>query len=137
MNNPILLLKNWLHHENELGVPNPQQAVLCTATPEAVPHGRVVAIREISTEGLLFFTQKNTRKVKELAHQPQASIVFWLEMQQSQVIVEGKTERLSVAENLYFWENYPREAQIRFYAYAPTSTQVIASKAELENKTNL
>lgn len=131
---PILLLKNWLDKESELGAPNSQQAVLCTATQHAIPHGRVVAIREISTEGLLFFTQKNTRKIEELTHHHKASMVFWLELQQRQVVVEGKVEVLAASENLYFWENYPREAQIRFYAYAPTSTQAIASKAELENK---
>ena len=137
MNNPIQLLKNWLDNESELGAPNSQQAVLCTATPDAIPHGRVVAIREISTEGLLFFTQKTTRKVAELIHHQQASIVFWLELQQRQVVVEGKAEALTVSENLYFWESYPREAQLRFYAYAQTSAQAIASKAELENKKQL
>ena len=102
MNNPILLLKNWLDNESELGAFNSQQAVLCTATPDAIPHGRVVAIREISTDGLLFFTQRTTRKVGELIHQQRASIVFWLELQQSQVVIEGKTETLAASENYIF-----------------------------------
>jgi len=76
MNNPIKILKNCLNNESELGAPNPQQAVLCTATSDAIPHGRVVAIREIVADGLLFFTRKNTRKVAELIHQQQASMIL-------------------------------------------------------------
>ena len=55
---PIDILKHWLEDEKVRGVSNPQQAVLSTATLASVPHSRVVAIREITEEGLLFFTQK-------------------------------------------------------------------------------
>lgn len=63
---PINKLTQWLNKENSVGAPNPAQAVLATSTIDAIPHGRVVAIREISPEGLLFFTQKGTKKIEEL-----------------------------------------------------------------------
>jgi len=131
---PFKLLNTWLDEEKASGAPNPHQAVLSTVMPGSAPHGRVVAIREISDQGLLFFTQRRTRKVDEIKYNPQATITFWLELKQRQVIIEGQIEVLSDADNAIYWETYPREAQIRFAAYAPTSGQPIGSKQILEEK---
>ena len=130
---PFQRLKTWLEEERDAGAPNPQQVVLSTATLSAVPHSRVVAIRDISEKGFLFFTQRGTRKVEEISANPNASMVFWFELKQREVIVEGVIEALSVEENAAYWETYPREAQARFLAYAPTSSQPIASKKVIED----
>lgn len=134
MMNPIHLLKTWLDDEKKLGVPNPQQAVLSTATTTAVPHSRVVAIREITEESLVFFTQKGSRKVRELLNNPVASFTFWFEMSSRETILEGSVTPLSQEENKKYWQEYPREAQIRFYSYAETSSNPIESKEILEIK---
>lgn len=89
MNNPIDLMNKWLHEEQAAGAPNPQQAVLSTSTNDNVPHGRVVAIREINDQGLLFFTQKGTRKVNELNINPIGAITFWFELLQREIMIEG------------------------------------------------
>lgn len=131
---PINQLINWILEERQQGVINPQQAVLSTATNDAVPHARVVAVREISEEGLVFFTQKGTRKVVELHSNPQAVMTFWFEVLQREVILEGIVAALLPEENEHYWHSYPREAQIRFYSYAATSSQPINSKMQLEEK---
>ena len=131
---PFTLLDTWLNEEKELGAPNPRQAVLATVSQETIPHSRVVAIREINADGLLFFTQKGTRKVKEMQNNPHAVLTFWLELKQREIIIEGDIETLIAEENENYWRTYPREAQIRFHAYAPTSGQPIAAKKELEEK---
>lgn len=132
---PIELLNNWLSEEQSAGVTNPRQAVLATCNKrDAIPHARVVAIREIDEKGLLFFTQRNTKKVSEITDNPIATLVFWLEISQREIIVEGSVIALSDAENDNYWQGYPRENQVRFASYAPTSSQPISSKAVLENK---
>lgn len=131
---PINQLINWILEERQQGVINPQQAVLSTATNDAVPHARVVAVREISEEGLVFFTQKGTRKVVELHSNPRAAMTFWFEVLQREVILEGIVAALLPEENERYWQSYPREAQIRFYSYAATSSQPINSKMQLEEK---
>lgn len=131
---PVNHLISWLQEEKSAGAPNPQQAVLSTAAADAIPHGRVVAIREINEHGLLFFTQRGTRKVMELTQNPQAALTFWLELSQREVMIEGHVQALALEENEYYWQSYPREAQIRFHSYAPTSFQVIQSKHFLEKK---
>ncbi|QMT59979.1 pyridoxal 5'-phosphate synthase [Legionella sp. PC997] len=132
--NPIIELSSWLTREREAGAPNPSHAVLSSISLKGVPHSRVVAIREISDEGILFFTQKNTRKVDELKNNPEVSLVFWLELLQREVIIEGKSLFLNHAENKHYWDSYPRWSQIRFLSYAPTSMQLIENKQIIENK---
>lgn len=132
--NPIKHLNQWLQEECAKGAPNPQQAVLSTVDRYRVPHSRVVAIREINSQGLLFFTQRDTRKVTEMSLNPSVSMTFWFELWLREVIIEGVIEALSEAENEQYWQSYPREAQIRFHSYAPTSAQPILSKQELEEK---
>jgi len=39
-----------------------------------------------------------------------------------------------IAYRVRNWKDYSREAQIRFYSYAPTSSQPIVSKDLLENR---
>lgn len=136
MNHPHDLLQHWLVEEKQQGAPNPQQAVLSTATAQAIPHGRVVAIREVTVQGLVFFTQKATRKVKELYENPNAAITFWFELLQREVMIEGHIEPLSDKENEQYWQHYPREAQLRFCSYASTSSQPIENKQILRDKKN-
>lgn len=135
--NPIEQLKQWLLSEREAGATNPQQAILSTVTKEAVPHSRVVAIRKINECGLLFFTQRGTRKVDEMRTNPSVSMTFWFELLLREVNIEGFVEALSESENEQYWRDYPREAQIRFHSYAPTSSQPIQDKQELEDKRHL
>ncbi|HAT9167737.1 TPA: pyridoxamine 5'-phosphate oxidase, partial [Legionella pneumophila subsp. pneumophila] len=54
---PFDMLKEWLNKEKERGIEDPFCAVLSTCSSLGDPHSRVVAIREIETESLLFFTQ--------------------------------------------------------------------------------
>lgn len=131
---PFNQLKNLLKQEKQLGVSEPECAVLATVTPEGIPHSRVVAIREIEIESLLFFTQRSTRKVTELQQNRNATLNFWLAMQQRQVILEGNADPLSHKENQTFWSNLPRERQLRFSSYAPTSGKVIEDQTVLEER---
>jgi len=132
MSNPIAMLKKWLEEEIVAGAPNPQQAILSTVSLNAVPHARVVAIREVDEKGLLFFTQKQTKKVSELLQTPKVALTFWFELLQREVIIEGSADFLTEFENNVYWQTYPREAQIRFCSYAPTSSKPIKSKDVLE-----
>lgn len=131
--NPFVTLTRWLTEEELAGAPNPKQGVLSTSTKDAVPHSRVVAVKQVNEEGLIFFTQKKTRKVFEIEQNPNASFVFWFELLQREIVLEGEITPLSNEENNHHWQEYPKDAQIRFYSYAPTSSQPIQNKKKLES----
>ncbi|MES2503247.1 MAG: pyridoxamine 5'-phosphate oxidase family protein [Myxococcota bacterium] len=125
-------LQQWLEQEKDMGAPNPMHAVLATAY-ENEPHSRVVALRNITDdEGILFFTQSGTQKVQDMKSNPQASMTFWLGLSMRQAVLSGHIQPLSQEENVSYWQSYPKWAQLRFLAYAPTSGQPIKTKLTLE-----
>ncbi|WP_238400667.1 pyridoxamine 5'-phosphate oxidase family protein [Legionella bononiensis] len=128
------MLKEWLNKEKERGIEDPSCAVLSTCSSSSEPHSRVVAIREIETESLLFFTQQKTRKVAELLNNPKSCLNFLFAMQNRQVILESTAIPISQEENEAFWSTLPRERQLRFSAYAPTSGLVIKDLNQLETR---
>jgi pyridoxamine 5'-phosphate oxidase len=131
---PFNKLREWLSKEKERGVEQPDCAVLSSCSSSGEPHSRVVAIREIESSSLLFFTQQKTRKVGELLNNPKACLNFLFAMQGRQVILEGIATPILQEENQTFWDSLPRERQLRFSAYAPTSGQVIKDLKQLENR---
>lgn len=131
---PFAKIHHWIEKEKELGSAAPDRVVLATTTPQGVPHSRVVAVRELTAEGVLFFTQQGTRKTLELGENPDASMTLWLALQQRQVILDGIIQSLSQQENESFWKTMPPDRQLRFSAYAPTSGQPISSLDILESK---
>ena len=129
---PFLTITDWLEKEKIAGSVNPDRAILATTTSKGVPHSRVIAIRKVESESILFFTQRGTRKVLELNANPNASMTIWLAMQQKQIILEGVVTPLSLQENELYWQTMTRERQLRFSAYAPISGRPIGSIVQLE-----
>ncbi|MFT3741560.1 MAG: pyridoxamine 5'-phosphate oxidase family protein [Gammaproteobacteria bacterium] len=131
---PFKKMQDWLEAEKNLGSPNPAHVVLATTTSDAKPHSRVVAIREIQTDGILFFTQSRKRKAIELKGNSSASLTLWLPLQQREVILDGHTIFLTDAENDHYWETLPRERQLLFSVYSPISDEAISSTKDLDIK---
>lgn len=131
---PIELLNTWIIDEKSMGAEHAQHAVLSSQGLNGAPHGRIVAIREITNDGVLFFTQKRTRKVLEIKNNNQVTLTFWFERHAREVIVEGEANFLSEEQNAHYWDVYPKWAQIRFCSYAPTSGEPIDDKQLLEDK---
>ncbi len=68
---------------------------LATATADGRPSARVVLLRGLDERGLVFFTNRTSRKGDELADNPRAALVLhWPELGR-QVRVEGAVERVS------------------------------------------
>lgn len=129
---PVEKIKKWLEKEKQLGSTNPDRVVLATASATGKVHSRVVAIREITEVGILFFTQRATRKVSDLIANPYASMTLWLPLQQRQVILDGITQALMPDENNFYWDTLPCERQVKFTLHR--SGKSISSLMELERE---
>lgn len=76
MNLPFEQLKQWIEQEKSLDNEQAEPAVLSTISKAKTPRSRVVAIRTIEAESILFFTKRGTCKVEELLINPTACIIF-------------------------------------------------------------
>lgn len=96
---PQALLRAWLDSAVERGVREPFAAVLATATPEGKVSSRVLLVKDVDEKGLLFAGSRGSRKGRELAASPWASLTFYWRETLQQLTVEGPVDTLSAAES--------------------------------------
>jgi pyridoxamine 5'-phosphate oxidase len=129
VDDPIAQVQAWLEEARNLGS-EPQAMTLATATPAGKPSARVVLLRGIDGRGLVFFTNRESRKGRELRANPQAAVALhWWELGR-QVRIEGAVEEVSEEESTEYWETRPRGSQLA--AWASPQSQELADRAELD-----
>lgn len=131
---PIALLNEWMDNEKKLGSPFHNGGVLASSTTSSIPRSRVVEIKEVDERGALFFTQKNSRKVKDFSENARASLTFWLPLQKKQANLEGSIIKLDLSDVEEYWLRIPRHFQLKFSAYGPLTGQPIADHKVLTTR---
>ncbi len=103
---------------------------LATADVAGRPAVRTVLLKAFDERGLVFYTNYDSAKGRELAERPYAAaVVAWLALER-QVRVSGPVERVSRAETEAYFATRPRGAQLG--AWASRQSQVVGSRAELD-----
>ncbi len=85
--------------------------MLATADAEGRPSARQVLLKGLDERGLVFFTNRTSRKARELAQNPRAAVVFHWYEQGRQVRVEGDVAEVNAEESDVYWRLRPRESQ--------------------------
>jgi pyridoxamine 5'-phosphate oxidase len=128
---PIARLQAWLD-EARSAVSEPHAMTLATSTPDGKPSARVVLLRGLDARGLAFFTNRESRKGRELRVNPRAAVVLhWWELGR-QARIEGTVEEVSEAESVAYWETRPRGSQLA--AWASRQSDVLADRDELDGR---
>jgi len=91
-------------------------ATLATADAGGRPAARVVLIKQMDRRGLVFFTNHDSRKGRELRQNPQAALCFWWPTLERQVRIEGRVTRLPETESDAYFRSRPRGSQIGAWA---------------------
>lgn len=113
MSQPLELLDRWLTDAREAGVEAPAAMTLVTADADGRPSARVVSLKRLDGQGLVFTTALWTRKVEELRTNPRVAAVFFWPAMGRQVRVEGRAEiaERELAEELF--AGRPRSHQLQ------------------------
>jgi pyridoxamine 5'-phosphate oxidase len=128
---PIRQLTVWIDDAVAAKAKEPNAMTLATCDGGR-PSARVVLLKKIGAEGLLFCTNYQSRKGTELAANPRAAAVFWWPEMERQVRVEGTIRFSSPEESAEQFSHRPAEARIA--AAASPQSRTIASRAELDRK---
>ncbi len=129
---PILQFEQWLQEAAAAGVFEPGAACLATASRQGEPSARMVLLKGVEERGFIFFTNYGSPKARELAENPQASLVVaWVELAR-QVRISGSVERISREQSARYFETRP--AGSRLSAWASHQSEVIDSRQVLEER---
>jgi len=128
---PVAQWHRWHEEAAETDLVEPNAMTVATVDASGVPDARIVLAREVSDNGITFFTNFNSAKSEQLDSSSNASAVFgWLALHR-QVRVVGPVERISDAESDAYFSSRPRGSQIG--AWASPQSEVIESRQTLES----
>lgn len=123
-------MEAWLGEAQARKLPEPNAMVLATAAADGTPAARTVLLKGLDERGLVFFTNLESRKGRELAENPRASVAFtWLELQR-QIRADGVVEQVNDEEADTYFATRPHGSKLG--ALASPQSQVVESRAELE-----
>lgn len=114
--NPITLFGVYFSRAKEDVTHDATALALATTTPDGFPSVRMVLLKAIDERGLVFFTNYDSRKGHELAHNPNAAMCFYWPKLEVQVRVEGTIERISDEDSDAYFRSRPRLSQVGAWA---------------------
>ena len=129
---PIKQFQLWFDDAIAAKIPLAEAMTLATATADGRPSARMVLLKQVDHEGFVFFTNYHSAKAAQLDSNPYAALVFYWNLLDRQVRVEGKVERTSSEESEEYFQTRPRESQIG--AWASPQSSVIAGREVLEQR---
>jgi pyridoxamine 5'-phosphate oxidase len=130
-NDPIELAKIWLKQaEKDSQMTYPNAMSLATVDQNGVPSIRVVLLKELNSEGFVFFTNYNSRKGKEISKNPNVAANFYWDKPFRQIKIAGKVKKISRKESISYWNTRPKESQIS--QYVSQQSQPIESREKLD-----
>ncbi|WP_162053878.1 pyridoxamine 5'-phosphate oxidase [Pontibacter pamirensis] len=127
---PIKQFQAWLEEAIQAKAEEPTAMVLSTVDASGKPSARVVLLKDVSAQGLSFFTNYDSRKGLELKENPFASITFFWPALERQVRIEGKVVKVAPEVSDNYFHSRPKGSQIG--AWASPQSQEVKSRKILE-----
>ena len=126
---PLQQFERWLEEAIAADLPEPNAMTLATVGAACRPSTRIVLIKGYDERGIVWYTNYQSRKGRELEASPFAALQFhWVELERV-VRIEGRVERVSGAESDAYYFTRPLDS--RLGAWASPQSEVIASRAVL------
>ena len=108
---PGVLIAEGLALARRRGVPEALAATLATATPDGIPSSRTLRLAGLTADGVVFGTSSASRKGRDLAANPRASVtVYWRELA-LQLRLDGPVETLDPAASDALFADRPPAAR--------------------------
>jgi len=126
---PLQQFDQWLHEAIKTEIPEPNAMTVATVASDLRPSTRVVLIKGYDTRGIVWYSNYESRKGRELAGNPFAALQFhWVELERV-VRIEGRVERVSAEESDEYFHSRPLDSRIG--AWASPQSQVISGRGVL------
>ncbi|MBY0418476.1 MAG: pyridoxamine 5'-phosphate oxidase [Pararheinheimera sp.] len=136
---PFLQFEAWLKDAVAAELPDPTAMCVATVDASGQPSQRLVLLKDVSSQGFVFYTNLGSRKASELELNPKVCLHFPWHPLERQVIVYGTAERVPTSQVMSYFLSRPKESQLAAWASEqsrPVSTrQVLMQKfAEIKHK---
>lgn len=138
---PIALFRRWFEDAKDANAGEWYEAnamTLATVDESGAPDARIVLLKSIEDQGVMFYTNYTSAKAKQIERQPTVALVFhwaWLERQ---VRIVGKASKVDRQTSEAYFATRPRGSQLGAWVSEqsePTTREELAERlAELEKQ---
>ncbi|MDP2818831.1 MAG: pyridoxamine 5'-phosphate oxidase [Polaromonas sp.] len=126
---PMKQFDQWLNEAISGQVPEPNAMTLATVADNGRPSTRLVLIKAYDERGIVWYTNYDSRKGRELASNAFAALQFhWVELERV-VRIEGVVEKVSAEESDAYFHSRPLDSRIG--AWASPQSEVISGRSVL------
>ncbi len=129
---PFVQFNVWYTEVLEAEVNFPNAFILSTVTAESIPSSRVVLLKGYDERGFSFYSNSISRKGRDMAENPVASLCFWWSEFERQVKVDGEVSLLPEREADEYFASRPRPSCIG--ACVSKQSEVLSSRQLLESE---
>jgi pyridoxamine 5'-phosphate oxidase len=127
---PFAVFKLWLDEARAAEINDPEAMTLASVDADGLPDARMVLCKGVDERGIVFYTNIESAKGRELKGQPRAAALFHWKSLRRQIRLRGAISEVSAAESDAYFASRPRGSQIG--AWASRQSRPLASRAELE-----
>jgi len=127
---PFAQLGKWLDEVRQTNAIEANSMILATVDQHGMPSARTVLLKECDHRGLVFYTNYDSRKGRNISENPAVALVFNWPTQERQVRVEGLASRISEEESDAYFTSRPIGSQIG--AAASPQSEPVPDRAFLE-----
>jgi pyridoxamine 5'-phosphate oxidase len=127
---PFALFELWLAEAAAAEVNDPEAMALATVDAEGLPDARMVLCKGADARGLVFYSNVDSAKGRELGGQAKAAALFHWKSLRRQVRFRGAVAELTGPESDAYFATRPRGSQIG--AWASLQSRPLSSRAALE-----
>lgn len=120
--NPLDLFKKWFDQAilDKNYEPN---AMTLTTCIDNIPSARVVLLKEVLDGKFIFYTNYNSKKGKEMAQNPNVSLLFFWSNSQRQIRISGTVSKINRAQSVEYFSSRPIDSQVAAIA-SPQSQEI-------------
>ena len=110
-NDPIKEFKNWFEFAKNNEVIEPNAMVVSTLNDDSI-NSRTVLLKDISSDGFIFFTNYTSKKGIDIEKNNNVSSVFLWKKIERQVIIKGKATKIKTKDSVEYFNSRPRKSKI-------------------------
>ncbi len=129
---PLDFFRLWYEYASDQEDIDTNAFVLSTVDASGNPDSRVLLLKGIEQQRLIFYTNYNSTKGTQIAQNQHVSMLFFWKSLERQVRIRGRAERISAERSAAYFGSRPRASQLG--ACASEQSHVVGSRDELEQQ---
>ena len=129
---PFDLFEEWMTEAVSKGEKEPNAFVLSTVNAKSEPRSRIVYLKDIINDQFVLYTNYESDKGKEMAENPNVTMLFFWPESSRQVRINGVCTKLDEQTSDAYFATRPRYSKIG--AWASAQSAVLPNRKELDDK---